>query len=232
MSGSLLLHPLVIPHTRGALVGGGEGLLKPRMFRSCAVVAGCAVLAAVLLFGAPARQARAESDPPSLNRDPITMAAAFIGVSTATLAADIVNETMRTGTIGVHVAIDQLDAAMSMKLSAPEPTTDQSVIWTHYSVIVSHDTIRDALLSHAVTVPQGRLSRTEPWVAADLLRQQPRQRRPTHPTRAGRSDRSQLAIAGTASFRRANAPSARSASRLTCERRTRLTSCPSASAQR
>ena len=132
-------------------------LRQSRIVRKCALAAGCAVLATISTFGAPPRQAQAATAPPSPESDPITLAAAYIGVPTSTLAAHIVTETRQTGTLGIQVVIDQLDEAMARQLSALPPTIDESIIMAHYSVIASHHTIRDALLDQAVTGLKGAL---------------------------------------------------------------------------
>jgi hypothetical protein len=131
-------------------------LRRTRIVRSCAITAGCAVLATLSPFASPARQALA-NPPPPVSSDPISLAAAYIGTPTSTLAADIVNETMRTGLPGTQVAIDQLDAAMTRQLSALAPTTDSSTIMAYRSLVVAHDTIRDQLLDRTLTALKGAL---------------------------------------------------------------------------
>ncbi len=95
--------------------------------------------------------------PPTL-AEPITDAAAYIGVTAASLAAEIVNETMRTGLPGTHVAIEQLDAAMARQLSTLTPGTDANTIFATQAIIATHHAIRNAILSQTVTVLQGALS--------------------------------------------------------------------------
>jgi hypothetical protein len=124
--------------------------LRPtRTVRSSIV--GLAVLAAV----ADAGPAGATESAATLDCEPMSCAAAYIGVPRSALAADIVNETRRTGTLGTQVAIEQLDAAMARQLSASGPRFDSSLLPWYSAVIARHDAIRDALLDQTVTALRG-----------------------------------------------------------------------------
>ena len=131
-----------------------------RIVRS-STIAACAAIATTIV-ASPADPAHAASTPPSLGCEPIACAAAYIGVPRSAVAADIVNETRRTGTIGTQVAIDQLDAAMTRKLSAIASSPEASLVMSYWVVIANHDAIRDALLDQAVSYLLGaQESRTE-----------------------------------------------------------------------
>jgi hypothetical protein len=122
-----------------------------RIVRYSSAIALGTALAAIAIAGSAATPAHASSDPAPLGCEPIECAAAYIGVSRSTLAADIVNETIRTGTLGTRVALNQLDAAMAQKLSAIAPTPSASLVASYQTVIANHDTIRDAVLDQAVS---------------------------------------------------------------------------------
>ena len=121
-----------------------------RIARSSAIAA-CAAIATTAVAAGAADAAFAAKSPTLLGCEPIDCAAAYIGVPSTTLAAATVNETTRTGTLGTHVAIDQLDAAMAHKLSAIAPTPSATLVMSYWVVIANHDAIRDALLDQAVT---------------------------------------------------------------------------------
>jgi hypothetical protein len=121
-----------------------------RIARSSAIAV-CTAIATTAIAGSSANPALATSDPPPLGCEPIDCAAAYVGVPRSTLAADSVNETFRTGTLGTQVAIDQLDAAMADKLSAIAPEPSASLVWSYWLVIANHDAIRDAVLNQAGT---------------------------------------------------------------------------------
>jgi hypothetical protein len=120
-----------------------------RIVRSSVIVVG----AVITLRRSLAARPRPPSPPPihqPWGCEPIECAAAYIGVARSTLGADIVNETIRTGTLGTQVAFGQLDAAMAQKLSAIAPASSASVVASYQGVIANHDTIRDALLKQTV----------------------------------------------------------------------------------
>jgi hypothetical protein len=121
-----------------------------RIVRSSAIALGTA-LTVTALAGSAATPAHASSNPPPLGCEPIECAAAYIGVPRSTLAADIVNETIRTGTLGTQVAVNQLDAAKAHKLSAIAPALSAGLVASYQTVIANHDTIRDAVLDQAVS---------------------------------------------------------------------------------
>jgi hypothetical protein len=124
-------------------------LHRARIVRLSAIAV-CAAIATTAIAAGPADPALAASRPPQ-DCDPIDCAAVYIGVPSSTLAADIVNETRRTGTLGTQVAIDQLDVAMAHKLSAIAPAPSGDLVMSYWVVIAGHDTIRDALLDQAVS---------------------------------------------------------------------------------
>ena len=128
-----------------------------RTVRSHMVAGGCAMLAAVATLGTAAGPALAATSSSTLGCEPIACAATYIGVPTRTLAADIATQTRRTGTLGIHVAIDQLDAALAAQLSAIVPGTDESLVMSHYTAITRHHAIHNALLDQAVTGLRGAL---------------------------------------------------------------------------
>ena len=129
--------------------------LRPtRTLRTSIVAGGLALLASVAV-GTPAGLAGATGSPTTPACDAIACAAAYIGVPTTTLADDIVNETIRTGTLGTQIAIDQLDTAMANLLSTGAPRLDSSLLPWYRAVITRHDTIRDALLDQTVTALRG-----------------------------------------------------------------------------
>jgi hypothetical protein len=130
--------------------------------RSSIVAGGLAVLAAVAAAGPPAGPAGATDSAATLGCEPIACAATYIGVPRSALAADIVNETRRTGTLGTQVAIEQLDAAMARQLSASAPRIDASLLPWYRAVIARHDAIRDALLDQTVTALRGVLGGVSP----------------------------------------------------------------------
>jgi hypothetical protein len=132
-------------------------LRQSQFFRSCAITGSCVALAALAPLDSSTAEARVARTPPTL-AEPITDAAAYIGVTAASLAAEIVNETMRTGLPGTDVAIEQLDAAMARQLSTLTPGTDANTIFATQAIIATHHAIRNAILSQTVTVLQGALS--------------------------------------------------------------------------
>ncbi|MET0459140.1 MAG: hypothetical protein ABW195_07825 [Ilumatobacteraceae bacterium] len=132
-------------------------LRRDEAVHSLLLVVRCVVFASLTSFATAASGAAAAGAPPTNGSDPMTLAAAYIGVPTSTLAVDIVEETGRTGVLGLQVAVDQLDSAMAAKLSALPPTTDQGTVMAYLSVVAGHHDIRDALLDRAVTTLRGAL---------------------------------------------------------------------------
>lgn len=129
-------------------------MLRPiRTLRSLAIAAGCAALTASSL-GAPTTRTAAAQAPGSLDAEPIARAAAYIGVPTSALAADIVAATTPTGISGMQVAVDQLDAAMTRHLASFALVIDENTVLAHHAAAAE---IRDALLDQAVTVLQSAL---------------------------------------------------------------------------
>ena len=118
-------------------------LRQTRIARSLVVTATCAALATSALLAASVPQALAETTPPANYTDPITIAAAYIGVPTSTLATDIMDETRRTGSLGIQAAIDQLDSAMATQLSTLAPITDLNTIMAYRTTLLDHHAIRD-----------------------------------------------------------------------------------------
>jgi hypothetical protein len=110
-------------------------------------VGGAAVLASLALGGVATA---APDSNPLLRCTPIECAAAYIGVPEHDLSAEVVAETRRTGLPGMMVAIDQLDAAEHTKLSATDSMSGAAQALTRYSIITTHDALRDLLLSYAV----------------------------------------------------------------------------------
>jgi hypothetical protein len=93
----------------------------------------------------------ANTDPsPSLTCNLLECAAAYIGVRVPDLSSAVVAETRRTGLPGMMVAIDQLDAAEQDKLAATGPTDGPMQDLARYSIITTHNTLRDLLLAYAV----------------------------------------------------------------------------------
>lgn len=88
--------------------------------------------------------------PPALECAPIACAAAYIGVPERSLATDIANEARRTGIIGTAVALDQLDTALSLRLTTASGG-DVGAALDRWSAITIHDAIRDLLLTQAYT---------------------------------------------------------------------------------
>jgi hypothetical protein len=123
----------------------------PRSVRSTIAAGGLTVLTVLATVATPAGATVATGSPTTLECEPIVCAAAYIGVPAPALAADIVNETIRTGTIGAQIAIRQLDAAMTSQLTASVPSFDSGLIPAYRAVIARHDAIRDALLDQTVT---------------------------------------------------------------------------------
>jgi hypothetical protein len=121
-----------------------------RITRSSAIAV-CTAIATTAIAAGSAGPAFAASGQPPLGCEPIECAAAYIGIPSTTLAADIVNETTRTGTLGTQVAIDQLDTAMAHKLWAIAPAASATLVMSYWVVIANHDAIRDAVLNQAVT---------------------------------------------------------------------------------
>jgi hypothetical protein len=121
-----------------------------------------AVLAAVATVGISAGPAGAVGSATTLECESIACAAAYIGVPAPALAAEIVTETWRTGTLGLHVAIEELDAAMVRQLSAGAPMFDSGLVPSYRAVIARHDTIRDALLDQTVTALRSVLGVVSP----------------------------------------------------------------------
>ena len=79
---------------------------------------------------------------------PIACAAAYIGVPATTLAVDIVNEARRSGTIGMQVAIGQLDTAMTRQLTASDRSGPDGALLS-WSIVAVRDAIYDALLNQS-----------------------------------------------------------------------------------
>jgi hypothetical protein len=100
----------------------------------------------------------APADDQLLRCTPIECAAAYIGVPASDLSAAVVAETRATGLPGMMVAIDQLDAAEHSKLAATGSTDGAMQALARFSIISTHDALRDLLLTYAVgnlIVPPG-----------------------------------------------------------------------------
>lgn len=126
-------------------------------FRTRLIAGGWMTLLSAVSVGTAADPGAAVASSPPLGCEPIACAAADIGVPATTLASEIAAEAQRTGTLGVQVAIDQLDAAMATGLAAIPPAPEGTLAASQRSVIARHHAVRDALLTQAVTALRAAL---------------------------------------------------------------------------
>ena len=124
-------------------------VLTARRRRRAVLGAVAAVALATLGIAGVAGAAPPEPNP-LLQCNPIACAAAYIGVPASDLSSAAQAESRRTGLGGMTIVIEKLDAAEKDRLSATGPTVGPMQALARYSIVATHDALRDLLLAYAV----------------------------------------------------------------------------------